>query len=584
MQRPMQHPMQRPMRRFSFRNSWFWAIALCTLIALLSLLNFAAYYSPHLNSDHAVHILMAEDLQLPADLYFWGQDRLGSLEPILAHGLLALLPLRPVVALSIVQYGILVAGFWVFARFFKQPLITVIFALVWFLPLRSFVTLVQPSHPYRPQFLLVGIALLLSRQLLAKARPGEPLNQPLTLAAIALCAFLAIWVSDFSALIFCCLAVFLAVSLMKIQTGDRPAPTDQRLWQRLSLSRIDLLALGLASLVGIGFVAFAKSQAMRRVKNYGTLSSPDQIWATATHLATAAWETLTFQHGVLLGIHAVLVLVSVVVMAFLWARGRFPRRALCESPLLRLSPWVYYCLVSAVLSFVALICIEWVYRHRVSLRYFVPVYLLLWLAALSFLQILSGPWFRRLGLLLLGTALVSSLTQPDVLSFQRPPSAIARLQPLQALAPAAFIAQPGGPHLFCAVDPENLDCTPASGDWKAACDAYPSLENAQERLTRLSGPRCPRCTRRALAAPKIYAVKGKWLEAVSSGDDPFPEEMQQFGLCFVKVGDPIQVDRYQMAPYQLKASALSPSGSPAPRLQGSAPTDGSRSTTDGEQR
>jgi len=417
---------------------------------------------------------------------------------------------------------------------------------------------VQPSHPYRPQFLLVGIALLLSRQLLAKARPGEPLNQPLTLAAIALCAFLAIWVSDFSALIFCCLAVFLAVSLMKIQTGDRPTPTDQRLWQRLSLSRIDLLALGLASLVGIGFVAFAKSQAMRRIKNYGTLSSPDQIWATATNLATAAWETLTFQHGGLLGIHTVLVLVSVVVMAFLWARGRFPRRALCESPPLRLSPWVYYCLVSAVLSFVALICLAWVYHNRVSLRYFVPVYLLLWLAALSFLQILSGSWFRRLGLLLLGTALVSSLTQPDVLSFKRPPSTIARLQPLQALAPAAFIAQPGGPYLFCAVDPENLDCTPASRDWKAACDAHTSLENAQERLTRLSGPRCPRCTQRALAAPKVYAVKGEWLEAVSSGDDPFPEEMQQFGLCFVKVGDPIQVDRYQMAPYQLKTSVSSP--------------------------
>ncbi|WP_448600206.1 hypothetical protein [Thermoleptolyngbya sp.] len=109
----------------------------------------------------------------------------------------------------------------------------------------------------------------------------------------------------------------------------------------------------------------------------------------------------------------------------------------------------------------ALICIEWVYRHHVSLRYFVPVYLLLWLAALSFLQALSGPWFRRLGLLLLGTALVSSLTQPNVLSFKRPPSTIARLQPLQALAPAAFIAQPGGgPYLFCAVDPENLDCTP----------------------------------------------------------------------------------------------------------------------------
>ncbi|MFQ3629150.1 MAG: hypothetical protein SNJ57_05730 [Cyanobacteriota bacterium] len=535
----------------SRRTQWLLAIALSTLIALLSLLNFSAYYSPRLNSDQAIHVLMAEDLQLPTDLYFWGQDRLGSLEPILAHGLLTLLPLRPVVALSIVQHGILIAGFWIFARFFRQPLITVILALVWFLPLQPFVELVLPAHPYRSQFVILGIALLLCRQLLAKARPGEPLHQPLILAAIALCAFLAIWISDFSALIF----GTLAIALMLIRMGDRPTPADQlplwrHIYQRIGLSRLDLLALGLASLVGIGFIAFAKSQATRHTKKYGTLSNPDQIWATATHLATAAWETLTFQHGGLLGIHAVLVLVSVGTMVYLWLQGR--------SHPIRHSPWTYYYLATAGLSFLALMCLAWVYYNRVSLRYFVPVYLLLWLAALSFLQCLSGPWFRRLGLLLLGTALVSSLTLPNVLSFQRPPSTIARLQPLQALAPAGLIAQPGGPYLFCAVDPANLDCTPASADWKDSCDARTSLEDAQKRLTRISRSRCPRCTRRALAAPKIYAVKGKWLEEVRPDHDPFPKEMQQFGLCLVKVGDPIQISQYQMAPYQIKTSVLSP--------------------------
>ncbi|MFQ3615437.1 MAG: hypothetical protein SNJ50_01890 [Cyanobacteriota bacterium] len=543
--------MQRPAQALSRRTQWLLAIALSTLIALLSLLNFSAYYSPRLNSDQAIHVLMAEDLQLPTDLYFWGQDRLGSLEPILAHGLLTLLPLRPVVALSIVQHGILIAGFWIFARFFRQPLITVILALVWFLPLQPFVELVLPAHPYRSQFVILGIALLLCRQLLAKARPGEPLHQPLILAAIALCAFLAIWISDFSALIF----GTLAIALMLIRMGDRPTPADQlplwrHIYQRIGLSRLDLLALGLASLVGIGFIAFAKSQATRHTKKYGTLSNPDQIWATATHLATAAWETLTFQHGGLLGIHAVLVLVSVGTMVYLWLQGR--------SHPIRHSPWTYYYLATAGLSFLALMCLAWVYYNRVSLRYFVPVYLLLWLAALSFLQCLSGPWFRRLGLLLLGTALVSSLTLPNVLSFQRPPSTIARLQPLQALAPAGLIAQPGGPYLFCAVDPANLDCTPASADWKDSCDARTSLEDAQKRLTRISRSRCPRCTRRALAAPKIYAVKGKWLEEVRPDHDPFPKEMQQFGLCLVKVGDPIQISQYQMAPYQIKTSVLSP--------------------------
>lgn len=555
MHRPMHYPMHRLAPPWSLRTQWRWAIALCTLIALLSLLNFSAYYSPRLNSDQAIHVLMAEDLQLPADLYYWGQDRIGSLAPILANGLLRLLPLRPVVALSVVQYGILAAGFWVFAWFFKHPLISVILALVWFLPLYSFVELVLPAHPYGPQFLIIGVALLLCRRVLARATLDEPLQQALTLAAIALCGFLAIWVSDFSVLIFFCLAVALALqsNFAAIWRGDRAALA-QLPSPRLRLTRLDCLAVGLTSLAGVGFIAFAKSQATRRTENYGTLSSPDQIWAAVTQLATAAWQTLTFQHGLLLGIHAVLVLASVATMAFLWASGRMKGR----SPSFKLSLWFSYFLASAVVSFAALICLAWVYHNRVSLRYFVPVYLLLWLAALSFLQSLSGRWFRYLGLLLLGTALVSSLTLPNVLSFKRPPSTIARLQPLQALAPAAFIAQPGGPYLFCAVDPANLDCTPASVNWKASCDAHSPLKNSPERLTRILRPRCPRCTQRALAAPTIYAVKGKWLEETGTPDNPFPEEMQQFGICLVKAGDPLQVSNYLLAPYRLKATASAP--------------------------
>jgi len=55
------------------------------LLIFFSFYNFAEIYFPLLNSDMAITILMAQNLNLPGDLYFWGQDRAGSLIPLLAN-------------------------------------------------------------------------------------------------------------------------------------------------------------------------------------------------------------------------------------------------------------------------------------------------------------------------------------------------------------------------------------------------------------------------------------------------------------------------------------------------------------------
>jgi hypothetical protein len=58
---------------------------LLVLLIAFSFYNFAEINYPLLNSDMAVNVLMAKGVNLPGDLYFWGQDRAGSLIPLLAN-------------------------------------------------------------------------------------------------------------------------------------------------------------------------------------------------------------------------------------------------------------------------------------------------------------------------------------------------------------------------------------------------------------------------------------------------------------------------------------------------------------------
>ena len=90
------------------------------IIGLLFLLSFRFYSSlfyPVLNTDNAVTILMIHYFELPNDLYFWGQDRMGSLIPLLAQIPFKIFNISALTSESIVHYLILLLGFLSFSYF-----------------------------------------------------------------------------------------------------------------------------------------------------------------------------------------------------------------------------------------------------------------------------------------------------------------------------------------------------------------------------------------------------------------------------------------------------------------------------------
>jgi hypothetical protein len=519
-----------------------------TLIIILSARSHMAMNEVRLNSDHAIHVLMTQDLVLPNDLYYWGQDRLGSIVPILAHGIMRVFSLSPVVAVSISQYFFLLLGFFAFASLIKNIGLRVVFALVWFLPLVAMTELLRISQPYGPQMAFVGWAVVFAQRL-SESAPLKPSTRQGLIAAVTLSWFTSIWISDFSVLLA---VIFAAVVLFSTyrQTASNP---DLKGLARFNLTRLDLLNVGSLSLLSIAFILLAKSSAYSR-RSYETFNSLSQTLAVVSSLWNSAFQTLTFRSNPALSplehvnfagaIHAILVGVMVIyVSRIVWSL----RRAATSSR------WTVFFLISGIVSLAVLPWIHWIYNDGiVNLRYFTVVYVCFWAAAILFADGLWRSGFqisglkdatvKQLGILLIGTALFASWTLPDrVFELKQPPSTIEKLQPLVSLGRVGFIGEYWASYTLCSVNPAQLTCISKDNRGKSPCP--PTLV---KRPIRKNGTRCIRCIPKVLAADTIYLVKEKWLSA-------FPPEIEQYRRCLTQVGEPRKVGEYTIAPYKVKS-------------------------------
>jgi len=139
---------------FHWRKVLYWVVL--SLIVLASVRFYSAWYTAMFSSDNAIHILMAQDFRIPEDLYYWGQDRRGSFEPVVAYVLkewLSQLGLEPSLfgILSIVQFSLIGIAFTTLSRFLRGWLTKLIFAVVWFLPPLWFHFSLLLAHPYYAQ-------------------------------------------------------------------------------------------------------------------------------------------------------------------------------------------------------------------------------------------------------------------------------------------------------------------------------------------------------------------------------------------------------------------------------------------------
>ena len=469
------------------RTRVFVFYSLIFLLIAFSFYNFSEICYPLLNSDMAVNILMTPGFSLPGDLYFWGQDRAGSLIPMLAQVLCDIYRFPPALAVSIVHSGILIAGFFAFSTFFKTRLSKILLAAAWFFPAWHFQDHVVLL--FGVQMSMLGIGLWALRN---SRKPEEVWKQLVWHSAACLFFILSVWVSDLSVLSVLILIVLVAW-LNKVQK-DEPGKT------RL----LKLISLILWSIAGTLFIVYAKHKAVR-IESYNqhAINSLHDIFYSMKILALTIDKIITFSsENFAESIFAWLVIIGIPYIIIISEKKEDNR------PFLVRYRWLLFFAANGIILFLTALTSHWVYLNGVGRRYFAPVFIF---AVIAFLLFFEATRSRKQNLRIILSVVIfffGSLSAVFPFYFpDRQPSRMTLLDELKPLGNIGIIGEYWNAYLSASPDPNHIKATPHDSDYV----------------------RNPALVSQVFNQPRLYVIRDGWMKT-------FPDTLVQFGNILVKRG------------------------------------------------
>jgi len=475
-----------------------WINAGIILIILLSFFTFSENFYPLLNSDMAVNILMTPAFSLPHDIYFWGQDRSGSLIPLIAHWFYQVTGLQPVLIVSIVHYLVLCAGFWALTRFVKSGFGRMVVALAWFFPPWHFLEFLLILYGIQASCVILALNFL-DRSFSAKARWK-------CLAWLSSGCFMfivSVWVSDMAMISL--LALLLMGGLYFYSARKDPLKIIS--WRGLTVPAFTAL---IWAVTGFFLIHYAKGVSTPvQAYNSGFLASASGI-VSNLHIA------LDSVIGVFLfspenRIESVYAWGMLITLLFLVISKT---RKIKTRPGITSSPWFYFFLFEALLTLMAVVTSGWVAANGAGRRYFTTCFmsaaisLVLWLENLP-----EGHMRNKFRLAVLFVVIIGSLS--GSLRFYYPefrPSRIRVISALKYMGNIGIIAEYWNSYMSASPDPMHIKATPHEKDYV----------------------RNPALAVEVLTQPKIYLIKDGWLAS-------FPDSIIQFGRTLRKKGHPFHI-------------------------------------------
>ncbi|HET6226140.1 MAG TPA: hypothetical protein VFF27_07655, partial [Bacteroidia bacterium] len=322
-----------------------------SVIFLLSFRFFSSMYYPLLNTDDAVTVLMIHYFKLPDHLYFWGQDRLGSIIPLLAQPLYHLLHLPLIVSESVVHYGILLLGFLSFASFFKSRYYKIIFALIWFFPPTRMLDITQYS--FGIQYSMLGMICYLLSINEKEHIQNNKLRHHALLFLLMILAIATIWVSDMTLVSIFIIGAVRLFFYFKANTFS-------------SAFRKPELYYTIAGLViCYFFIHYAKSTAPEYGRqDYSMYASWEEIGENLINFAGPIWRIALFRDSESEPVTGVYVYLAIVVIALILINSRKARfDTLSKKNMLTF-------LLDGFLLFGIIIVAEWTFKNESPRRYY----------------------------------------------------------------------------------------------------------------------------------------------------------------------------------------------------------------------
>lgn len=337
-------------------------------IAIISIFFYAPFNYFDYNSDHAIHVLMSKDFQMPRDYFYWGQNRLGSLLPLLAYLLGVIVNIHELYLCSIVQCLFLGVGYFILAKFISNRALKIALAAIIFLPVNEYNALILIGHPYSSQ-LFSGALFLLSLHYLRRSFLFNKMSRQKQFFKMVVWSFFAatfflagIWVSEFN-------AILILIPIVYIFLDNELKRSISAVWKSLWFLSFVLFAF---------ILVFAVLSVFKHIKGVSIEDTAyDKAfidnWPDAKRNFNYFIEhlkgSLMFEKGSILenAFNWFLILLT----TFLVIRGMGNKNRLSDQRIL-----VYALLITIISATIMLFLSTWNLRSGFCPRYFTPLYIM----------------------------------------------------------------------------------------------------------------------------------------------------------------------------------------------------------------
>ncbi len=462
-------------------------------IIIASFFLYSSYYYPLLSSDDALNVLMTYYYKLPDDFYCWGQNRGGTLIPLISQIFHRLLGMSAIVSVSFSNYIILILGYIGFSSLFKNNFTKVIFALIWFFPPIQFIDLTR--FPLGVQYSLLGFSIYLINKI--DFREIKKINNYLLLIIITIVLILSVWVSD---LTIVSILLMLAVLYFNFYLRNGFVYKNKTI--------IGFTFIGVVSC--ILFINYAKSFATYVFNNYTKINSWNSFIHGLSILKKGLFKTFTFQNiEVLSSLYAWLVLFIIVILIFTLIKNKIKLSA-------EIQKWLFVFILDFFAIIGVIVLSKWVYVNGMGHWYFVSSYISLSVVLLILFDNIDVSYYldKIIKYLLLLTVIVGSFSTLHYIKFITPKtfrSQIDLRREFLSLGEIGIIGDFWNSHITACSNPSTIKATPN--------DFY---------------VRNPKLVDDVFIQPNLYVIRDMWLET-------FPDTLKQFGYVLKKDGESFRI-------------------------------------------
>jgi len=488
------------------KNSKYLYPALISFLFLGSFYLFSSIRYPLLNSDNAVTVLMTHYFKFPNDLYFWGQDRLGSLIPLIGQIPNKLFGISPILSESITHYLILLAGFLAFSTFIRSKFYKVIFGFIWFFPPMHLIDVTQ--FAFGIHYSLIAIVCYLIDKLNKENSYDNPIRYYSILTLCSLLLIVAVWVSDMAMV---SAGLLIGISIYYFIKNKN---------QVNSRNRNSFIIFSLfGSVVGYLFISYAKSLSTMQ-NSYSTFGEIDMIMKSCSVFLTTITNFLLFNtNEPVTSIYTYFAFTLIIATFFVIRNFKLTENS---------RKWILYFIIESVVLFCIIMASKWTFLNNVPRRYFTCTYITLSFALILVLDNLAldakqKQFFRTFTLI---TVLIGILSSIHYLKYVEPKSLVPMakvLEDFQSLGKIGIISEYWNSYVTSCINPELIKATPHDQTY-----AVRSMEIVEE----------------VFAQPNIYVIKDMWM-------DNFPDSLWQFNRTLIKAGDEFKMGDCFVCKYNL---------------------------------